>query len=192
MALNFETFIDQLEGLGVVDVLLPFLLVFAIVYAVLMKTKLLGKDNKNINIIIALILGMSVVIPHVTNSYPPGSDVVDIMNVALPQVSLIAVAFVSLMILLGVFGTEWSGKSISGAVALVSAVAVFLIFGGAAGWWDSYWLYDIFGEEAISLFVMLIIFGIIVWFITKEPSSKGDTSDGFKKWMDVFAGKEGK
>lgn len=189
MALNFGTFIEQLEALGVADVLLPFLLVFTIVYAVLTKTSILGKDKKNINMILALIMGLSVVIPHVTDSYPPGADVVDMMNVALPQISLIAVAFMMLLVLLGIFGNDWIGKSIGGWMALISAIAVVIVFGGTAGWWDSGWMYDLFGEETISLFVMLIIFGIIVWFVTREPDND---NKGLKMLEDVgnfFKGK---
>jgi len=190
MAFGFNTFIEYLEGMGVADVLLPFLLIFTIVYAVLSKTDILGKENENkgINVIIALVLGLSVVIPHVTNSYPAGADVVDMLNVALPQISLIAVAMVMLLILVNIMGNDWTKSSISGWMALVASIAVLTIFGGVAGWWETNWIYNIFGEDAVSLALMLLVFGVIIWFITKEPA-KADNSDFLTKIGDFFAGK---
>lgn len=191
MAFGFDTFIQYLESMGVADVLLPFLLVFTIVYAVLAKTGILGdaKNNKGVNVIIALVLGLSVVIPHVTDSYPPGADVVDMMNVALPQLSLVAVAFVMLLILVNIYGGDWMGNALSGWMALVSATAVLVVFGGVAGWWDTNWIYEIFGEDAVSLFIMLVVFGLIIWFITREPNNEGKLTDGLKNIGEFFAGK---
>ena len=47
----------QWEFLGVFDFILPFLLVFAIVYGILASTQILG-DNKGIAIIIAVVIGL--------------------------------------------------------------------------------------------------------------------------------------
>ena len=115
-------FIEALESWGIADVLLPFILVFAIVYAVLDKVKIFGDEKRNINMVIALVVGLSVVIPHVLDSYPPGADVVDMINIILPQVSLVAIAFIMVLVLVGVFGGEWIGKSISGWLALLAAI----------------------------------------------------------------------
>lgn len=41
-----------------VEGVLPFLLVFVLVYAVLQKTKILGEDKKQINAIISLVIGL--------------------------------------------------------------------------------------------------------------------------------------
>src|SRR3989344_3262761 len=59
----FERGMLVLEDLGLTDVLLPFLLIFTIVFAVLQKTEMFGKTGKNFNVMIALILALGVVIP---------------------------------------------------------------------------------------------------------------------------------
>ena len=64
----FDNFAFTLDNWGVSDVLLPFLLVFTIVYAVLAKTKILG-EAKNLNIVLAIVLGLVFVIPHVTGGF---------------------------------------------------------------------------------------------------------------------------
>jgi len=98
---TFETLVYYLETYGVLDVLLPFLLVFTIIYAVLLKTKILG-DRKNFNVIIALILGLLFVIPHILGTYPLGYDPVRVLNETLPSISLVSVAAIMLLILLGI------------------------------------------------------------------------------------------
>jgi len=72
------------------------MLVFTIVYAVLTTvaigaTNATDNKNKKFALIIGLVIAFGVVIPHVTNAYPPGTDVVDIINNSLPIVALVAV-----------------------------------------------------------------------------------------------------
>ena len=135
-ALKLEGFVRTLENWGLTDVMLPFLLIFVIVYAILQKTKILGEGRKNLNVIIAVVVGLLVVIPHVTGRFPADSDPVLIINDALPQVSIVLVAVVFLLILIGVFGQDYVflGVSMPGWIALVSFITILLIFGGSAGW----------------------------------------------------------
>jgi len=169
---GLEYFIEILERWGVADVMLPFLLIFTIVFAVLQKTNILGQGKKNFNVIIALIVALSVVIPHVVGGYPPEADVVDLINIIIPQISLVAVALLMLLLLIGIFQPAWVTKSIGGVLAAISIIAVVYIFGSTLEWWEADWIYY-FGEETISLVVTILIFGIIIWFITREPGAPG-------------------
>lgn len=176
-AFKLEGFARVLERWGVTEALLPFLLIFVIVYAILQKTKILGEDKKNLNIVVAIVVGLLVVIPHVTGRFPPESDPVRIMNDALPQVSIVLVAVIFLLILIGVFGQDYVmlGVTMPGWITLVSLVVIILIFGGAAGWWDSRFgntLENFFGTEGIAIFIMILIFGIIIAWITSESKER--------------------
>lgn len=172
--------IITLENRGqITEVILPFLLVFVIVYAVLTKTKILGETKKNLNIILAVIMGALVVIPHLLGRFPPNADPVLIFNNALPQLSIVLVAIVFLLILIGVFGqdTVMLGMTMPGWILFASILIITIIFGSAAGWWSSgvsQTLEDVFGIEAIALAVMLLVFGIIIAWITSEPKEKED------------------
>ena len=73
----------QLQELGLFDVILPFMLIFALVYAVLTKVNIFGPGTKNYNIVIALVMGLAVVFPHVLGYYPENQDIVVIINHAL-------------------------------------------------------------------------------------------------------------
>ena len=65
MKMALQDFIMLLDAWGVTDVLIPFILVFTIVFAVLQKTKILGDGKKNYNVMIALVMALAVVIPHI-------------------------------------------------------------------------------------------------------------------------------
>ncbi|RLG28169.1 hypothetical protein DRN98_09910, partial [Methanosarcinales archaeon] len=169
----FENFIVLLKEWGVVDVLLPFILVFTIIFAVLQKTKILGEDKKQFNVMIALVMGLGVVIPHIVGGYGRlNFDPVVVINESLPQVSLIVVAIVMMLLIIGVFGNEIdiAGTPLSGWVVIFALVAVVLIFGSAVGWFAlPFWLAFLYNPELQALIVMILIFGVIIWFITKEP-----------------------
>lgn len=193
---TYIDFFKTLEGYGLTDALLPFLLIFTVVFAVLQKTNIMGAGKKNFNVIIALVLSLTAVIPHVTGNYPEGYDVIDIINNALPQVSLVAVAAIMLMLLVGLFGAEskWMGGSLSGWMAIFSFFIIIIIFGGAAGWWTditewvSWW-----DEDTAALVVIILVFGIIIWYVTK-PETKGEGVVRVGKFMEdignIFGGKK--
>ncbi|MBC8495439.1 hypothetical protein H8D36_04760 [archaeon] len=195
MVWSFEQSIYALDHLGIVDVILPFIIVFTIVFAALQKSKILGKDSKKYNVVIALVMGLAVVIPHVTGMYPPNGDVVQIMNAALPNVSLVAIAFVMVMLILGIIGGDmnFAGTSLGGIAIVVAIVAVLLIFLAASNvfrtmpWWLD-WVRDPYVRELI---VVILVFGIIIAFITKEDKddAKG-FGEGLKNMTDIFAGKK--
>jgi Kef-type K+ transport system membrane component KefB len=172
-----EDFIWQLKESGIADILLPFILIFTLIFAVLQKSHILGKDKKNYNVIVALVMGLAVVIPHVTGSYPVGRDVVDILNNALPNVSLVVVVILMVLLVVGVFGfnINLAGSSLGGWIALLAAIIVVYIFGSAAEWYDyPPWLYWLQDPSTQTFIIVILIFAIIIWFVTREQQSDED------------------
>lgn len=169
-AYDLAYIIESLQSYGVTDVLLPFLLIFTIIYAVLEKSKILGDTKKNYNVVVALVISLLVVFPHVTGDYPGNFDVVDVINKSLPMIALLVVAIVMFMILVGMFGASptWTGP-VTGWVVIVAFIAVVWVFSGAA-WgsaaWDSF--VDFLGEDIVALIIIILVFGIIVALITGE------------------------
>ena len=181
--------IGYFQAYGVMDFLLPFLLVFTILFAVLQRTEILGKDKKNFNVIIALVLALLFIAPHAAGSYPTGYDPVQVINEALPSISLVAVAAVMLLLLMGIFGGDFAKASMP-IIAIISIIFVVYIFGATSAlnlwsgpsdvfyWWTS---------ELTELLIIIVIFGLIVYFITKEPSSeKSSGSRLFKSVENLF------
>ena len=197
-AYNLEGFINIMESWGLTDVLLPFTLIFTIMFAILQKTRVFGEEKKNINMVVALVFGLLVVIPHVTNTYPAGMDIVVVLNSALPSVSIVVVAAIMLLVLIGIFGKEAVilGMALPGWITFISFFIIIFIFGNAAGWWGGRWgrwMEDFFGQDAIAIIIMLLVFGIIIAFITgesgerKERAGVGRMLDGLKE---AFGGKK--
>jgi len=177
------------DAYGLTDALLPFLLIFTVIFAVLQRTKVLGADKKNFNVVIALVIALLVVIPHITNTYPPDRDVVEILNNAIPGVSLIIIAIVMLILLVGVWGVEvnWVGGTVTGWIALLSFIAVVYIFGSAARLWEVvpllWWLRD---PNTQATVLVILIFALLVWFITRDSSKQTTGESMFKKLGDMF------
>ena len=178
-SLRLERFVRTMDEWGLTDVLLPFLLIFVIVYAILQKTKILGEGKKNINVVVSLVFGALVIIPHITGRFPPNADPVVIINEALPQLSIVLVAIMFLLILIGAFGQDMVllGMTMPGWILFTSILIIVVIFGSAAGWWHegiSQTLEEIFGVEAIAIAIMLLVFGLIIAWITSESKEKED------------------
>lgn len=184
-------FVRVLEEFGIVDVILPFILVFTIVYAILLKSELFGKDSQKFNIVIALVIGLLFVVPHVTGQYDSiGFDPVGVINQALPSISVLLIAFLLVLILVGMFGVKASGGLATIAV-VVSLIAVTAVFSNAIGIWGTggmpYYLSFLDDPDIQALIIIILVFGLIVWFITK-PADKTPIG-GIKKLADWLVGK---
>jgi len=122
------TLIDQF---GFFKVVLPFLLVFALVYAVVLKTKVLGDPTSNpwvkgVAAVIAFAAGFFVV------AYTP---VVGAIQTFVPEASFLILIVFFILLVLAMFGItterEW-GKSFPIALAVIGIIVV-LIFLAIAG-----------------------------------------------------------
>ncbi len=178
---------QNLIDIGLVDVLLPFLLIFTIMYAILTKSEILGK-KKNFNIAVAFVIALLVIVE---------GHVVQIMTSAIPNISIVVVAVVMFLIMVGLLGgkASWVGGSVSGWVTIISGAIVLYIFGVSAGWWgDGYsnvsWLRWLDNPQTMSTVIILLVFGIIVWFITKEDTPKKEEDKFFSKLGNMFSGKK--
>lgn len=186
--MNFYAALESLSDSGFLDVFLPFMLIFVIVYAVLQKSNILGRgdEKRKFNIILALVMGLSVVIPHALGRYPPQSDPVLMINNVLPNISLVMLAVISFLLIIGVFGAniKIGNSSLSGMIVIFSAIAVVTTFGVAAGWFGNlpWWLSFLADESTQILFVTILIMGIIIWFIT-APKKEKKSESPFKDWL---------
>jgi hypothetical protein len=188
MAVDFANAIRLLESYGVMDFLLPFFLIFTLLYVLLMKVPLFQKGDENtpdkkIVLVIATILSLLVVAPHITNSYPAGLDPINILNETLPSIALMVVAIVFLLILLGAMGKEGAQglpKWIESGFGFMAVVFIVYVFGTSLGWWSAPAQFNanLFGwwsDDLTTLLVVILVFGLIGWFITKDDN--GDSID---------------
>jgi len=186
---NFNDLFIWFDKLGVADSLLPFLLVFTVIFAILQQVNIFGQDKKNIHIVIALIMGLVFVIPHATGTYPTGTDPVLIINNAIPNVGIVIIAIIMIMMIIGVFGHTLNVKD-SGLAAVVVVFAigfVTYIFTQARGGWNfPNWLGFLSNPETRAILIILAVFLIIVFFIIGGDSRSAKAGKGLAGFLDYF------
>ncbi|MFH1358766.1 MAG: hypothetical protein ABIH37_02680 [archaeon] len=158
-----------------VDYLLPFVLVFVLIFAILQKTKLLGDDVKQINALVALVVGLILL----AFPYPRG-----IIVMLMPFLAVFAIVLLVFMLLYGfIMGKKDGGEDflhkgwkIFFAAILLIALVAYLIF--IAGFWD--FLFNaLFGGSGSSFFwvnfllIVIIIASLfaVLWGERKKSSS---------------------
>ncbi len=118
--LNFGDVFAYLKYIGVIDFVLPFLLVFSIVFAILEKTKILGSEKTNISVVVSSVIALLLVMQQ---------GIVQIINLFLPRVSLIIVVILMGLLLISLLaGREYQGLSGSmfGLAIILVIVAIVL------------------------------------------------------------------
>src|SRR3989338_7636256 len=90
---DFNSVIDSFADIGGFDVVLPFILVFAVVFAILRKISLFG-ENKNVDAIVSLILAAFLI---------SSTEIVNILTGFLPRVSMIVLVLLMLILVVGIF-----------------------------------------------------------------------------------------
>jgi len=111
------------------ELVLPFLLVFAIVFAVLQKSEVLGKGKKQADAIVALVSGLLVV----SFGYA-----VHIITYLIPFLAVGLVVILVFLLLWGMFYKEAfeANKGVKIAAGIVSLVAVVIAVLYFTGAWD--------------------------------------------------------
>ena len=146
--------LSQWEQAGFFTYLLPFLLIFALVYGILDRVEIF-KTNKSINGIIALVVGlMALQFPMVSQFF---AEIFPRLGIAL---SIILV----MMIILGLF-LDKEEKGITNWI-LLGIVAIILVIvlvstAGTLGWSSGWWWSENWPMVAGVVFILAVL-GIIV------------------------------
>ena len=168
------------QDIGIYDLVLPFLLVFTLVFAVLQKIHLFGKEAKKMNVVIAFVLALL----FLQNPY-----LLFLTQRFLPNISFFLIIFLMFLLLIGIFfGGAYKGLSGSATALafLVSIVAVLIAlstdFLGGYGFLD--WWYSIDpGTRSLAWFGLIIL--LVIFFVTQDSKKPGiwkgiqDVAEGF-------------
>lgn len=164
---NIVAFFDRL---GVYDVILPFLLVFTLVFSILEKTKVLGTENdgntkKNLNAMVAFVLGFFVI---------ASAQLVEIITQVSSQVVVLLLLAVLFLMLIGSFAKEGEAFSLENTAwnvvfMVIMFVGIIFIFLNAIktksghswlevfwNWLSSYWTSA--GVAALIFIILVILF----------------------------------
>lgn len=172
------TFLDQI---GIYDVVLPFLLVFTIVFAILEKTAIFGHETingksytkKNLNSMVAFVSAFLVV---------ASSRLVATINEALANVVLLLLLSISFLMLIGSFYKEGESVSLEGGwrnffmIAMFVGIVFVFLHAIKTKDGDSFlvWLWEYLSDYWTTNFVatIILILGIVVFmfWITKPEA----------------------
>ncbi len=185
MALDINSVFGQLQSIGVYDFLLPFLLVFTIIFAILEKTRLMGTDQNqkpktNINTILALIIGLIVVVQ---------TPIIQVMNNYLSKMALFIVIILIFLLVLGIFGANVEGGITGGVtgffVLVVAILAVLWALSPELGFNDIFNRY-LPRDSDRGLMLFIVIFIVVVWLVTRQPGEAKDESIWARMGNEVF------
>ena len=179
MVTPFRGAIEFFDRLGIYEVVLPFLLVFTVVFAILERTKIFGTEKidgkeytrKNLNSMAAFVIALLTV---------ASTQIVSIINQGLAKIVLILVVLISFLLLIGTFfGKEEEVKLTGGwktwgmgAVAL----GVILVFMNEVGWLQPVWdqLTNNWNSSAIGSIILVVLIVIFMAYVTSAPAKEGE------------------
>ncbi|HLD00783.1 MAG TPA: hypothetical protein VJC39_03500 [Candidatus Nanoarchaeia archaeon] len=171
---GFRAVIGLLDKIGVYDIILPFLLVFTIVFAILEKTKILGIEKvggqeltkKNINAMVALVMAFLVI---------ASTQLVAVISEVMANVVLLLILSVCFLLLVGSFfgDKEFSLKDYGPWIKffmIFMFMGIVIIFLNALDWLK--FVVGLFvlwpADLAVGILFGLVVIGFI-WFIVKSP-----------------------
>ena len=183
MATPFRNVLTFFESLGLFDVVLPFLLVFTIVFALLEKTKVLGTEEiegkrytkKNLNAIAAFAISFLVV---------ASSRIVEIITTVSANAVVLLFLSVLFLLLVGSFFKEGEPVYLEGGWKLTFMILMFIgilfIFLGAVKTKEGRSWLDVLGDfsssggsnEVLGSVILLVIIVLFIAFAVREPKKE--------------------
>ena len=149
----FSDVFSQWEQIGIFSHVLPFLLIFALVFGILTKVKLF-KENKAINAIIALVVGLMAIQFSFVSVF--------FANI-FPRVGVALIGILALFIVVGIFidpdhpAINWILLSIAVIVFVIVIVQTAGTLGFSMGdWWKNNWPTVIIIGAVVALVVAVI------------------------------------
>jgi hypothetical protein len=152
-----------------VETILPFLLIFTIVFAILQKSKILGEDKKQIDAIISLVMGLLVI------SFAQATGIILQL---IPFLAVSLVVFLVFLILVGSFrkgGEDVIPKGLASFLMYLVLIGVTIAVIYITDFWQ--WIIDTYYTTDTSIISSVIFIAIIIGavaFVLKKSS--GDDS----------------
>ncbi|MFH1398716.1 MAG: hypothetical protein ABIG95_01235 [Candidatus Woesearchaeota archaeon] len=179
----FRGVLDFLSRIGIYDVVLPFLLIFSIVFAILDKTKVFGADEydgkkypkKNINAMIAFVIAFFVV---------ASAQLVQVITTISSHVVILLLASVFFLTMIGSFMKETEDgvfleDSWKTGFMVAMLIGIVLIFLNALNWLMPFYEFmrDHWSDDYVAAVILLLVIYLVMRFITRSP---GGTSESKK------------
>jgi len=176
MVMTVTEVLNQMNEAGVFSYVIPFLLIFAVVFALLQKTGILGdKENKGIHAVVGIAVGLLALQFDIVSTF---------FSVIFPRMGVGLSVFLVLLIFIGFFfnGKDKKDKPLINKLQWIGylvgiGVAVWALTSwGEMGYGGSYFLDFEFGwwlrEYFWSLIILGGLIGLIVWVVNGGKDNK--------------------
>lgn len=175
---TFGDTIRFLQETGVYEYFLPFLLIFAIIFAILEKIQLFGEGKTNINVVIAVVVGLLLIVQQ---------GIVAIINNFLPRVSLIMVVILMGLLVISML----AGKKFTGLTGGVFSVAVILVIIAliialiSPTTFGFTWLSPYERDTLLRIAIIVGLFLLVIGLVTKKPA-EGVEKPGMGRFFEAL------
>jgi len=191
---------QTLQNWGFQDFLLPFLLFFALVFAILQKVKLFVSTktvqggqptvvpDRKLNGLISAAISAMIVVPHVLRLYPSNTDPIELLAQFLPLSTIAFIVVVFGLLFVGMVSKQEDFEKPSAMRAIVGLVAAAIVLisflKSIAPSLLPEWL--TFSSSTTTTAIVVSVMLLVVYFITAEPS----TEPAAKSLRKIFGGTE--
>ena len=157
---TFENLILQLENLGFFTYVLPFLVIFSLVFGILSNVKMF-KENKGVTAILALSIGLLALWQGIVPQF--FAEIFPRMGVAL-SVLVVALILVGIFVPMAEHGKKGWGNYIFLGVGGLGFLIALLKSAEAYSWYSGGW----FTENMAMIIVGIILLGAIIAAIASQ------------------------
>lgn len=159
---TYYDLIAELEDVGFFHLVLPFLLIFALVYGIMSKIEMF-KDNKGVNAIISLAVGLLAL----WQGY-----VTEFFAIIFPRAGIGLSILLVMLIMVGIFVPfDWTNKAWGNYIFLGVGAFIFLIVTFTSLDTFTWWNGGFSTEYWSSIFVAILIIAAIVVVIATSSRS---------------------
>ncbi len=176
--------LEFMGELGIFDTVLPFLLIFTLIFAFLEKSKVLGTEKikvgdsvetvpkKNLNSIVAFVMGFIFV---------ASAQLVGLMNEILAGVGMALVMIFAYLLVLGSFQEEketpfYLQGNLNIVFQIVVILAITLIFLNAMNWLDLTigFIASIMTTQVVTTIALILVILGFMYFVVRDPRRHRD------------------
>jgi len=210
---QLRSFFQYLQYYGIQDFILPFLLIFSVLFGILHNVKLfrkpkLGADgqpvtetvgtgnnertvpvylaDKKLNGVLAMVISLAITIPHAVGAYPPNRDPIVFISSFLPHTVIVLISVLLMLLLLGLTGATIP-NALTWLIAVIGAVILGFVFLTTAFKDFMPALTGLRNPAFQALIIVVLVIGLVGYFVIK-PEGPVDPSDKglpgtLKKWV---------
>ena len=150
----FEVLVTNLNSLGVFGFMLPWIFVFVVVYAILVKTNLLG-DDKRINAVLSIVLAFFA-------AGFGGPALASFFTTIFGVAAAVLAGILVLVLFMGLAGIGTEALSKNKGVQITLVGIAIIVFTVAIGAWNV-----VIRPDVIAIVLILVVLAASVAFITK-------------------------